>query len=106
MGEVRRKAADLGLCVGVNDRGIVMGLVREKTLEGADDEALVDRVMQFGASTIRPSEPLEAVTDRMKQSDVDAVLVTSSDGRLMGLLVRADAERALEKAGLSSSRPG
>lgn len=51
--------------------------------------------MVLGPTTIRPSEPLEAITGRMADRDVDALLVTSSDGRLVGLLVRHEAEALL-----------
>jgi CBS domain-containing protein len=75
-----------------------MGVLPEGAAE-ADADASVEDVMAIGPTTIRPSEPLEAVSGRMAHRGVDALLVTSSDGRLLGLLVRHDAEALLADRG-------
>jgi len=50
-------------------------------------------------STVRPSARLEAMVKRMRERDLTNLPVTTSDGRLVGLLLREDAERALAKLG-------
>ena len=67
----RVRAVDWDACVVVNKERIVLGLLREKELS-LDPEATVERMRERGAHT---------------------VLVTTSDGRLVGLLYRGDAER-------------
>lgn len=92
VGEVRERLDDGGLCVVLNDADVVMGVVRSGDLEGHDDHA-VDEVMRFGTTTVRPSEDLEALLGRMREADVDVILVTRSDGTLVGVLDRSQAER-------------
>jgi CBS domain-containing protein len=44
---------------------------------------------------VRPSARLEAMVERMREQNLSNLPVTTSDGRLVGLLLREDAERAL-----------
>ena len=53
----------------------------------------MEEVMRNGPTTFRPSEPVEKLAKRMRERGSNAVLVTTLDGRLVGLLYRADAER-------------
>jgi CBS domain-containing protein len=52
--------------------------------------------MTLGPSTIRPSARLRDVVERMQRQTLTGLPVTTSDGRLLGLLRREDAERALD----------
>jgi CBS domain-containing protein len=52
--------------------------------------------MTLGPSTIRPSARLHDVVERMQRQKLTGLPVTTSDGRLLGLLRREDAERALD----------
>ncbi len=98
LGDVRAELAarSWDLCVALDDDRVVQGLVRGQALEGPDD-VTVDEVMRFGVTTVRPSEDVEALTERMRRAGVNRIIVTSSDGRLIGLLVRAEAEEALDR---------
>ena len=49
--------------------------------------------MRNGPATVRPNEPVGKMAKRMQDSGPTAVLVTTSDGRLVGLLYREDTER-------------
>jgi CBS domain-containing protein len=75
--------------VVVNEERVVLGLLREKHLSG-EPSATVQDVMQAGPTTFRPDAEVEAVAERMARRRVDRVLVTNSDGRLVGSLYRAD----------------
>jgi CBS domain-containing protein len=79
-------------CVVVNKERVVLGLLREREL-ASDSEATVEEVMRNGPATFRPNEPVEKLAKRMRERGTSAVLVTTSDGRLVGLLYRDDAER-------------
>jgi len=51
--------------------------------------------MTLGRSTIRPSARLRDVVERMQSQQLTNLPVTTSDGRLAGLLLREHAERVL-----------
>ena len=97
VGEARARLGAFDRCVVVNDRGVVLGLARRQELAG-DPSVPVERVMRPGPTTVRASEPLEGITERMLRRDVATVLVTTPEGTLMGLLDRRDAARALARA--------
>ncbi len=96
LGDVRDRTldADQNVCVVVNDDRIVLGRLRGDALRG-DPGATVESVMESGPTTTRPDEPLEAITERLKDARVASILVTTSGGRLVGILYRDDAERVL-----------
>ncbi len=91
------RASDHSSCVVTNDEGVVLGRLRARTL-GADPQALVEAVMESGPTTIRPDEPLEAIAERMRDQRVGGILVTTPDGRLVGILYREDAEQRLKES--------
>jgi len=92
IGEVRERVRDAGwdACVVVNDERVVLGLLREAELEKGRDES-IERVMRPGPSTFRPHVPIEEMAHFMMEHDLPTAPVTSSDGRLVGLLRREDA---------------
>jgi CBS domain-containing protein len=88
----RVRAAGWDACVVVNKEQVVLGLLREKELS-MDPGATVERVMRSGPTTFRPDVPVGKIAKRMRERGARTVLVTTSDGRLVGLLYRDDAER-------------
>lgn len=82
----------------VNPDGVVVGRLRLDRLEAAGDTT-AEEVMEEGPTTIRASEELAGLLQRMRSRNVPAVVVTDSDGRLLGVLRRIDAEQALGGAG-------
>ena len=60
-----------------------------------DPDASVEKVMEAGPTTVRTNEPIEPIYQRMVARNVESLLVTTSDGRLVGSLYRADVERTL-----------
>ncbi len=99
LGDVRDKTldADQNVCVVVNDDRIVLGRLRGDAL-GGDPGATVESVMESGPTTTRPDDPLEAITERLQSARVASILVTTSDGRLVGTLYRRDAEQRLKES--------
>lgn len=81
--------------VVTTDGGVVLGHLQPDALE-AGDRAVAADVMFEGPTTVRPGEDLEALTGRMLHHDVEAILVTRSDGSLLGILDRADAEEVVD----------
>ena len=92
----RARAGGWDACVVVNEERIVLGLLREKELETGEDE-LVELVMRPGPSTFRPHVGIEAMAEHMIEHDSPNAPITTSDGRLVGLLLRVDAAKAALK---------
>ena len=88
------QASDHCVCVVTNDQGVVLGRLGERALL-TDPEGLVEQVMESGPTTTRPDDPLESITERLRGRGVDSILVTTPDGRLVGILYLEDAERIL-----------
>lgn len=92
----RVRATAWDTCVVVNDDRIVLGRVGRQALAGQDD-ATVEEAMSAGPGTIRPNVTLKAIVKRMRTRNLTGTLVTRSDGTLIGLLRREDAERRLKE---------
>src|SRR6266511_3534620 len=84
----RARAAGWDACVVVNDERVVLGLLRQEELERP--EGRIEEVMRPGPSTFRPHVPIEEMADFMVAHDLPTSPITSSDGRLIGVLRRED----------------
>ena len=73
----------------------MLGRVRGDAFDGGDPEQPIEAVMEAGPTTVRPSEPLDALTERMRDRNVSTIVVTTSDGVQVGVLRREDAERRM-----------
>jgi CBS domain-containing protein len=82
-------------CFVVDDRRVVLGRIGRRAIRGREDVS-AEQAMTPGPSTIRPSARLANVVERMRRNNLTDLPVTTSDGRLVGLLRRSDAEHALE----------
>jgi CBS domain-containing protein len=70
----------------VNDRGVVAGRLEHLDTIESEDSRPASEVMRLGPTTIRPSENLAAVRERMRARRVSELLVTTPDGELLGFL--------------------
>jgi len=75
--------------VVVSQDRVVLGLLRAKELE-ADPELLVERVMRPGPSTYRPFVSVAEMRRTMLERNLENSPVTTSDGKLVGLVCRQD----------------
>ena len=91
---VRGRVGDWETCFVVDADGVLLGRLGRTEL-GRDDDVTVEEAMRAGPSTIRPSARLQATVERMRRRDLQGFPVTTSDGRLVGLLRRGDAEAAV-----------
>jgi CBS domain-containing protein len=98
VGKVRERvrAARWDACVVVNDERVVLGLLREAELDRDGGEP-IERVMRPGPSTFRPHVPIVEMARFMVAHDLPTSPITSSDGRLIGVLRREDAVRAADQ---------
>ena len=95
VGDVRERVRSAGwdVCVVVNAQRVVIGLMLKEELDAGDDMQ-TDGVMRPGPSTFRPNVDIEEMAEHMIDHDLESAIVTTSDGRLVGLLAREDAARA------------
>jgi CBS domain-containing protein len=66
------------------------------SLDG-DPEQTVKTMMEAGPTTVRPSEPLDVLIERMQKRKVESIVVTTATGVLVGVLRREDGERRLSE---------
>ena len=84
------EAQGYGPVLVLNQAGVVMGAAYRDALASARGKAETASVMRFGVSTVRPSEDAAALADRMGHAEVTRVVVSRSDGTLVGLFFAAD----------------
>lgn len=73
-----------GMLPITNDRNILLGLITDRSLQGADLDTPVADVMSLGPTTMRPYTPVESAVKSLGEQ-TQAIPVTSSDGKLLGL---------------------
>ena len=100
LSEVRRRVRESGWdsCIVVNDHRVVLGRLGRKAI-GSDQGESVEETMTEGPSTVRPSIGLDALLERMQSKNLSSWLVTTPDGRLVGLVLRRQAEERLASGG-------
>jgi rhodanese-related sulfurtransferase/CBS domain-containing protein len=105
VGEVyqRCQAAGWKVCVVVTESNVVLGRLRCEAWD-ADPQTFVEEVMENGPTTFRPDNFLEPLVKRMQEKKVGSVIVTNSDGVLMGVLYRRDAEERLHQEHIMHER--
>ena len=91
LGEGRDRAVAAGwdACVVVSRARVVLGLLRAGELQG-DPDLLVEQVMRPGPSTYRPFVSVAEMRRIMIDRNLESSPVTTSDGRLVGLVRKQD----------------
>jgi CBS domain-containing protein len=104
-----RLPAEWDVCVVANDERVVLGLLGRGALRAGGD-VRVEEAMTPGPSTVRPSARLDPIANRMRDENLTCIVVTRSDGVLVGVLRREDvcvqAERRKLGSGLSAAPLG
>jgi CBS domain-containing protein len=72
-----------GMCAVVSERGVVLGVCEAAGLR-RDATLLAEDVMEPGPTTLRPSHSSDQAAEKLRDSGKRAILVTSSDGKLLG----------------------
>jgi CBS domain-containing protein len=92
----RLEKSDWDTCFVVDDRGVVLGRLGRRVVRERPNVA-AEEAMTLGPSTVRPSARLHAMVERMQREKLTNLPVTTSDGKLAGLLMLRDAEEALRQ---------
>lgn len=97
VGVVRAALGQGPVCLVVNEERIVLGLVRAEAL-GPDDDRPVSEVMDEGPSTYRPHVRAAEMAERLDEHPQPRILVTTLDGRLVGMARAEDITEATGRA--------
>ena len=91
LGDVRDRVRAQGWdsAVVVNEERVVLGLLRTAELE-KDPAQLIERAMRPGPSTFRPFVSIDEMAHFMVEHKLENAPITTSDGRLVGLLLKQD----------------
>src|SRR2546428_12056890 len=81
---VREDVTRAGICVVVNDLGVVFGAVDTRALDERPGET-AEEVMRPGITTVRPSEEREKLDRRLADRNITRVVVSDPDGKLLGV---------------------
>lgn len=94
LGDVRDRVRAMGweAVVVVNEERVVLGLLRSKELD-ADPDLRIEQAMRPGPSTFRPYVSMKEMATFMVEHKLESSPITTSDGRLVGLLLQQDAVR-------------
>ncbi len=88
----RVKALGWDAAVVVNDQRVVLGLLRSKEL-AKEPTLRIEQAMRPGPSTFRPYVLIKEMAVFMAEHRLESAPVTTSDGRLVGLLLQKDVAR-------------
>jgi Mg/Co/Ni transporter MgtE len=94
LGDVRERvrAAGWDAVVVTNKEHVVFGLLRSKELD-KDPGLRMEQAMRPGPSTFRPYVAIKEMAETMTKHTLESSPITTSDGRLVGLLLQQDATR-------------
>jgi CBS domain-containing protein len=98
LGDVRDRIRGQGWdsVVVVNEERVVLGLLRSAELD-KDADLLIERAMRPGPSTFRPYVSLHEMAHFMVEHKLENAPITTSDGRLVGLLLQTDVTAAMKE---------
>jgi Mg/Co/Ni transporter MgtE len=93
LAEVRERvrAAGWDTCIVVNEQRVVLGRLGRSAIASDSDES-IEQAMTPGPGTVRPSIGADALQERIRDRQLTSFVVTTSDGRLVGLVLRSDLE--------------
>jgi CBS domain-containing protein len=98
LGDVRDRVRAHGWdsVVVVNEERVVLGLLRSAELD-KDADLPIERAMRPGPSTFRPYVSLHEMAHFMVEHKLENAPITTSDGRLVGLLLQKDVVAAMKQ---------
>ena len=96
VGQVAARVAGspYGFALVVANDGTLLGRLRKAMLD-ADPAARAEQVMEAGPSTIRADRPLAELAERLGSRGLRTAIITAPDGKLLGVVRRADMEAQL-----------
>jgi CBS domain-containing protein len=86
----RVRASGAAFCPILNEAGVVLGVVQKSDLE-IERLVSVDEIMDPAPTTLRPNYSVDDATELLERNKQEAALVTSSDGKLLGVFKPGEA---------------
>lgn len=83
--DVAERVGEWEMAVAVGDEDVVLGVVRREALD-TESARTIAAVMEEGPTTFRPDVEAAELGAHLRERGVSRVLVTTSDGALVGLL--------------------
>jgi Mg/Co/Ni transporter MgtE len=80
----------------VDEDRVIHGRLTDDILAEAEADQRIEEVMELGPATIRPWASPASALDRMDDSGIASILVTTEFGELLGWLYRSDLEARVE----------
>lgn len=87
------RADDWEVVAVTTAHNVVLGVIRPEA-EGMSPDTPVAKAMQPAPPTVRPSIPLRELAETMDKNGESYLLVTTHEGKLLGLVRRADLDAA------------
>jgi CBS-domain-containing membrane protein len=96
VGQVARRVAGspYEFALVVTPDSTLLGRLHKAVLAG-DPAARAEQVLEAGPSTVRADRPLAELAERLGSRGLHTAVVTSPDGRVLGVVRRADMEARL-----------
>ncbi len=94
VGEARQRVDGFSQVIVVNEEGVVVGVMRKESW-GQDEDTLVGDAMRLGPGTVRPGSQLTPLVGRMETKEIESVIVTDAEGRLIGVITLESGRTAL-----------
>jgi CBS domain-containing protein len=101
----RCQSAGWKVCIVVNETNVVLGRLRGEAWR-VEPDTPVEQAMENGPTTFRPDNFLAPLVKRMQDKKVGSVIITNSDGVLIGILKRKDGEERLHRNHLNHKNHG
>lgn len=79
------------VCVVVSEKNVVLGMITAGKIR-SDPQPSIEAAMDPAPRTVRPSMTLAEMADFLTKSEKQDVLVTTSDGELIGIATREAVE--------------
>lgn len=91
VGELRGRVSDspFGFALVVSGDRVLLGRLRRAALEH-EPSSLAEEVMEAGPSTVRPDRDASELAEALRAKDLKTAIVTTPDGRLVGVVRAAD----------------
>jgi CBS domain-containing protein len=88
--DVRPRVADspYGFGLVVHDGDLVLGRLRMSAMKDAPDDARAEQIMTPGPSTVRADTEADELAKKLDAKDLKTALVTTPEGRLIGVVLR------------------
>ena len=96
--DVRKKARGASQCVAVNQANVVLGVINKEDWS-QNGKKTVEETMHPAPTTFRPNTAVDQAAAFMAKNDLAEILVTTSEGKLLGIVDRQTIEHAVDELG-------